>query len=415
MPRLAILADDLTGAADTGAPFARAGLVTSIVLAGDPALDLDVIVRSTNSRDIDASTAMANNTHAVRELAGLPEPHRPRWVYKKIDSALRGHPRDELLAAMAVMGETRALIAPALPAEARTTIGGRHLIDGSPLERTSLGSPGVPSDLAVLFGRGGGIPVHRLDLDTIRRGEAQIARVLHRFTSGLLVADAETDRDLLAIARAALNSDLRAIAGSAGLARQIARILSSDRGRSGVTSPEPVAGPVLIVAGSQHAATARQVQTLEREGYPVVRPSQSLLDDHQSSPDTAISDLVTHLSGGRSVVLTTAGLAPSPLGPAFVVSRLTDIVASSRVQSQVGGLVLTGGDVAAAILTRMGASELRLVGEVRPAMPWALATVPPATTIPVATKAGSFGSDDALLACVHRLTRHPANAKVDRR
>jgi uncharacterized protein YgbK (DUF1537 family) len=405
VPTLAILADDLTGAADTGAAFAQAGLATSIVLTGDTPRDLDVIIRSTASRDVDASTAAARNARGTRDLLALPEPDRPRWVYKKIDSALRGHPREEVLAVMAAMGEAKALIAPALPAEARTTVGGRHLIGGSPLEETSLGSPGVTSQLADLFGAGGQVAIHHLDLDTIRAGEAAIAHAMRDVASGLLIVDAETDRDLAAVARAALASDLRLFAGSAGLARQLAYALSAS---TDTRHPEPqgtVAGPVLVVAGSRHAATAHQVDVLQREGFPVVRTPQSLLEDRHVAPDAVISQLATHLSAGRSVVLTTAGLPPSPLGSELVVARLASIVATPSVREHLGGLVLTGGDVAAGVLAELGACEIRLSGEVRPAMPWGIAVFPDATGIPVATKAGSFGIPDALLACTLQLRR----------
>src|SRR5215204_1600834 len=100
MPQLVIVADDLTGAADTSACFAIAGLATVIRLTGTTMPEADVLAISTASRDLDSAAA----AHAVRSaLAGISGGQgnaEPRWVYKKIDSALRGHPRDELLAAM---------------------------------------------------------------------------------------------------------------------------------------------------------------------------------------------------------------------------------------------------------------------------------------------------------------------------
>ena len=38
-------------------------------------------------------------------------------------------------------------------------------------------------------------------------------------------------------------------------------------------------GPILIVAGSQHEATARQIEVLRESGVPIVRLAQSLIDD----------------------------------------------------------------------------------------------------------------------------------------
>lgn len=406
MAEVVILADDLTGGADAGAAFAVAGWATSIAFRGTVAADSDgdVLVLCTNSREIEATAAADINRHAAETLMHRPGSPGPRWVYKKIDSALRGHPRDELLAVMAALGESRALVAPALPVEGRTTVGGRQFVHGSPLEGTSLGSSEHSSDLASLFGGQNTLPVQSLDLGIVRGGVEEIERVIDHVDSGLIVADAETDLDLLLIARAAVNSELRILVGSAGLARQLATVLPSPRPRERMERPHPPVGPLLIVAGSLHRATAAQVSTLKEAGLPVVHVRDTLLDDSSASLDEVVDALAVHLEGGRSAVLTTAGLMPSRLSSAFVASLLAGIVAAPRVRRQIGGLVLTGGETAASILSGIGATELRLMGEVRPAIPWGTLRSAWLSPMPVATKAGSFGESDALLACVEQLT-----------
>ena len=104
------------------------------------------------------------------------------------------------------------------------------------------------------------------------------------------------------------------------------------------------------------------------------------------------------------MVLTTAGLAPSPLGADFVAARLAQIVAAPEVSNQVGGLVLTGGDVAAAISTALGATALWLRGEITSGIPWGVLEGGRLHARPIATKAGSFGDDNALLSCINYLT-----------
>ncbi len=115
MPGLVVVADDLTGAADTGACFAGAGLATTIPLSGSSVSDADVIVLSTESRDLEAeAAAQAVSAAVTRLIDGLRDADSgPRWVYKKIDSVLRGQPRAELLAAMDATGVRRAMVAPA--------------------------------------------------------------------------------------------------------------------------------------------------------------------------------------------------------------------------------------------------------------------------------------------------------------
>jgi uncharacterized protein YgbK (DUF1537 family) len=406
MPQLVIVADDLTGAADTGACFASAGLGTVIRLAGPAIPTADVVVVSTESRDLDGAAAAATVRAAVIAIAGGHGEARPRWIYKKIDSALRGHPRDELLATMDAIGATRALVAPAFPAEGRTTIGGRQLIDGVPLESSRIGGAGAASDLVTLFGTGDGPPVQHIDLIALRGPPDALRRVLqvHDDSDGIVIADAETDDDLMTLAGAVEGGRLRLFCGSAGFARQLARSLPLTRNAHPPLKAVRRPGPILIVAGSRHEATARQVEMLRQSGIPIVRPGQRLIDDLATPIDSVIAQIVTHLAAGRSVVLTTLGLAPSAGGGHVVASRLAQMVAAPEVSSQVGGLVLTGGDVAAAVCTALGATAIWLGGEISSGIPVGMLQGGRLHARVIATKAGSFGGDNALASCIDHLT-----------
>ena len=152
-----------------------------------------------------------------------------RWIYKKIDSALRGHPRDELFAAMEATGARRALVAPAFPAEGRTTVGGRQHIDGVPVESSGIGGAGAVSDLVALFETDQGPPVRLLDLATLRGQPDALRRLLYDDPGGIVVADAETDDDLMTLSRAVAGGRLPLFCGSAGFARQLARALPLTR------------------------------------------------------------------------------------------------------------------------------------------------------------------------------------------
>src|SRR5215211_3995165 len=192
MPQLVIVADDLTGAADTGACFASAGFATVIPLSGTTMPNADVVVLSTDSRDMSASDAARAVTAAVVRLT--PEKRggcQGRsdadcvWFYKKIDSALRGHPRDELFAALQATGARRAVVAPAFPAEGRTTVGGRQHVGGVPVESSGIAGAGAVSDLTALFVTDRGPPVRLLDLTTLRTQPDAVRRLLHDDSDGI--------------------------------------------------------------------------------------------------------------------------------------------------------------------------------------------------------------------------------------
>ena len=410
MLQLVIVADDLTGAADTGASFAAAGFSTVIPLTSGAIPDAEVVVLSTESRDMsatEAALAVSSAIAGVRAGRSIPSrassPSETLLFYKKIDSALRGHPRAELLAAMEATGARRALVAPAFPAEGRTTIGGRQQIGGVPVAASGIDGAGVVSDLVAMFGRVQGLPVRLLDLVTLRGRPDVLRRFLQDEADGILVADAETDDDLMTLARAVGGERLPLFCGSAGFARQLARALPLSRSAHPRPEVEPGSDPILVVAGSQHEATTGQIEVLAEAGVPIVRPEQALIDNLETPVDAVVQRVAMHLAAGRSTVLTTLGLAPCPLGGHLVAGRLGHIVAAPEVSHQVGGLVLTGGDVAKAVCSALNATALWLEGEITPGIPWGVLEGGRLHAHPIATKAGSFGDGNALHSCLAHL------------
>jgi uncharacterized protein YgbK (DUF1537 family) len=429
-PQIAIIADDLTGAADTGAYFGQVGLVTMVVLALDgcvsagsvePSKDsilslskdaaplpCNVLVVSTESRHLARDEAVVQVQRAARRIA---DECQASWVYKKIDSTLRGHPGPELAAIMDAMGLEQALVAPAFPAQGRTTRKGRQWVAG--------GAHGA--DLLALFrATAGGRPVRGLELDLVRRGPAAVSEALQASARSIVIADAETGADLVSLAGAAVTCGLRLLCGSAGLARALADALP----------PLPVAplpqlpglettpgaprtaglplrlrprGPVLVVAGSRHPCTARQVESARQRGAEVVHPVPAFLNGDERAVATAVQAVTSRLECGQDVILTTAGMSDGASGEKMVAAQLGRVVRALALSGQVGGLVLTGGDTAAAVCSALATTALWLRGEVQPGIAWGTLLDGALPGLPVVTKAGGFGADEALEAALRHL------------
>jgi uncharacterized protein YgbK (DUF1537 family) len=126
MDRIAIIADDLTGALDTASPFACAGLSVWAALQID-ALDgalaakPDVIAVSTNSRELNAAAA----ARLARDAAQRISAWRPNLILKKIDSRLKGNIAVETAAVAEVFGFSRIVAAPAVPEQSRLVRAGK--------------------------------------------------------------------------------------------------------------------------------------------------------------------------------------------------------------------------------------------------------------------------------------------------
>lgn len=416
--RLTIVADDLTGAADTASPFAAAGLATVVAFGDNVPPGVDVLARSTESRGEPVATATARVRAVFRAAASSPHKDAPvdacasspstataeqttttGWFYKKIDSALRGCPAEDVLAAMTALDATRVLVAPALPSEGRTTVGGRQYLHGVPLERTRLGGD---SDLVARFTSIGRVPVALLDLATVRNKPARLPALIAERT-GVIVADAETDADLGAIARAVVAVHTHLCAGSAGLARALVDALPFAAKRGLPCQPARSGRPPLVVAGSRHEATSRQLARLADHGVRVIRLPQAAIEDPTVSLAALIDSTARALAAGQETAITCDGLGPCPFGGAFVANRLAQIAAAPVVVRVTGGLILTGGDVAAAVCEALGVHTMWLGGEVVPAIPWGVLAGPAVPGLAVVTKSGGFGADDALWLAVQHL------------
>jgi uncharacterized protein YgbK (DUF1537 family) len=129
---IAVIADDLTGAAELGGIGLAYGLNVEIAMSVHPQSKADLLVISTDARSVSEPEAVREMTEVSRALREL----KPQLIYKKIDSVLRGHILAETRAQLKVLGLTKALLVPANPALGRTLVNGQYYVHGKPLHQT---------------------------------------------------------------------------------------------------------------------------------------------------------------------------------------------------------------------------------------------------------------------------------------
>lgn len=136
MAKLGVIADDLTGANDTGVQFSKQGLKTIVLSKADSLVELskqaDVIVLDTESRALSKQDAYER----VKEAANRLVEAKISIIYKKIDSTLKGNIGAEIDAVMDATGINPAIVVPAFPANKRVTVGGYQLVNQIPLGKT---------------------------------------------------------------------------------------------------------------------------------------------------------------------------------------------------------------------------------------------------------------------------------------
>jgi uncharacterized protein YgbK (DUF1537 family) len=398
-PRLVIIADDLSGAADCAVVCVQAGLDTLVIL-GDLAQEPTADVLS-----VDGDTRGRPRAEAVAVTTQLVRAHAPdRLLFRKLDSTLRGHVGAELAATLAVRRESGpavAVMAPAFPATGRTTMGGRQWLRGTPLEETEIwrreaipGRADIPQMLAAAGLRAGLIGLAQIRAPGLS-GHMAAAVATH----DALVCDAETEADLQAIAVASMALGRGTVwAGSAGLARYLPGAAGLAGTGRAVRVPA-VSGPILFVVGSLSAVSRGQVARLAAApGITVLTTPPEILRAGSADPGWALQAraLEAALVTGQDVVLVLGAEGQADLAEGLLLCHALARLAAPHAE-RIGALVSTGGETARAVLQAFGAAGLRLVDEVEPGVP--LSLTEGWRTLPVVTKAGAFGTPDTLLHC----------------
>src|SRR6185437_3512143 len=124
---VAIIADDLTGAADSALEFTAPGRQVQVVLGVLIPNGADVLAVDVDSREVAPTEAARRVAEAVHSLAA----QAPRLWYKKLDSTLRGNVAAELTAFADSTRCSLLLVAPAFPAQGRGYIDGALWVDAS--------------------------------------------------------------------------------------------------------------------------------------------------------------------------------------------------------------------------------------------------------------------------------------------
>lgn len=406
-PQLVVIADDLTGAADTAGAFATSDLSVILSLSGTEIPAADVLSLSTDCRDAGAGDVRQRVLATLERARSQGEPDH--W-FQKIDSALRGHPGAEIPLILQEINKSIAVCVPALPDQGRTVRDGSILVNGEPLHKTSLGAEKQTSSIHSIIADVAAIEYVEVGLATLRAGADFLAGYAPARNPLLIIVDAETDDDLDRIAMQLIRRPDVLPVGSAGLGAAIAAGLGLSSHIAPNLPRDAWRGPVLAVVGSAHDASARQVETARENGMSVVRPAQIDARWNANEVNALRDALEKQLRTGKDTILTTSGMPLSSLDGQVLADQLAWVAAGPILAGICGGLVLTGGDIAAAVCSQIDGDYLHIQGEVSPAIPWGILGGGPCSGMPVVTKAGSFGGPEALLAASAQIRLHNSDS-----
>ncbi len=413
---LLIIADDFTGALDTGVQFAAHGIPTKVVV--DP--DVDFAASKTGVLVVDTETRHLPASEAYSIVAGLTERARRAGVgciFKKTDSALRGNIGAELSAVLKASGRKYLPFLPAFPQAGRITREGVHYVDGVPVTESPFGTdpfePVKHASVTGLIAEQSEVPAK--SFPALAEGD----RVPQE--EGILVFDAADTDDLLRTGRRLLKQDgLPVMAGCAGFGSVLPELL-------GIGAKEPRPLPkldprLLVVCGSVNPITVSQLDRAESAGFARLRltPKQKLEPGYWQSPEgrEALTHIEEMLASNPHCIIETndrGGNQPTAdyaagLGidretlRVRIAGSLGHLVGSIFTSPSLGTLLLTGGDTLLQCMNCVGVKELEPICELERGVVLAGFTYHGCTRR-VITKSGGFGQESLLIDLAERIAR----------
>lgn len=419
---IGIIADDLTGANDTSLQFFLQGCKTQVSFGEDIAIDeelkTEVFAMSTESRNVEPAIAKERVSIAAEKI--LKE-YNFEYVYKKIDSVLRGNIAVEIMALVDNLQMDAAVIFPAFPNEGRTTIGGYHLLKGIPIQRTEFSrdpaSPITESNIANLLKNqltdDSTDIIDLISLDIVMKGAGPILTKLNELISKgkkLIVADAVYTTDLEQIALAISKSNYNILpCGSAGAAQALSKIWHPSIGEKEKEEIQLPNLPRLVVSGSATELTASQIKRLqdnddiENTYFIAIKPENIFTNDFEDIAQRISNNLVKN----NVVVVHSSLLIENPeqfngllleheLTRAAFISKICDYLAAitRSVLSQKQAILITvGGETSYKCCRAIGSKNLQIIDTVAPAIPLGVDTKGQY----IVTKSGNLGTQNTLI------------------
>lgn len=418
--KIGVIADDLTGANDAGVQFRKANLSTTVVLEEgmlpDAVATTDVVVVNTDSRHFEPEDAY-NESRRAAQIFGK---YGVRRIYKKLDSTLRGNVGAEIDGIMDALGLSVCMFAPSFPTNARTTLNGQQLLDGTPLEATESSkdilAPSFSSYIPDVIARQSRRSISVIGLDTVRRGSEAITACAYRLLEAgysILVLDAVRQEDLSAIAGAVASLAVPHMAsGSAGLAAELPAAYGIVGSAPAAVGNRGGAG-VLALVGSATQISALQVRraTKDQRVHGLRLDPSRVRDEHTCTDhvNMLVNEACQFLVSGDDVIVSVKREESTEEireQSQRIKNALTRIASSVVLRGAVRGIAVTGGDTAEGVFRALNACGISLESEVLPGVPCGQLVGGTAHRLRIVTKSGSFGDSDALLVAIKHLRDH---------
>jgi len=350
---IVVIADDLTGAAELGGMGLRYGLSVEIVLDPVQIPDVDLLIIALDTRSMPEQDALAT----MRRITAIVREVNPAFIYKKVDSVLRGHVVAELNVNLHELGLKRAILVPANPAMGRTISNGNYFINDQPIHKTSFAHDpefGVVSASVhnMLRVEAGDIHVHTVD-DELP-------------AEGIILGESSYDSDLFLWANKADSSTL--MAGGSGLFKALLASFNLKPNANRNIARTPINRPALFVCGSTFNRSKQLIEDVNESNGPVSYMPQGIVsmpEPPEKLFEQWADEVYTLLTIYKKAIIAVdeATTCDIEIAPGSLREKKAKVVEKVMKKMAIKELLVEGGATGASIINRLAVNSFVPVNE----------------------------------------------------
>lgn len=391
MKKMLLIADDFTGANDSGIKIVQRGYDASISLNCNEKFDSNINIIDTETRNLNKNKAYDVVDKTISNLENLSD---YLVIYKKVDSTLRGNIRSEYEAIYKYLNPQFVIFAPAHPNLGRTTKDGIQYVNGKRILDTEFSQdpekPVTNDNIKNILAD----KMHHHYIDEIRKDL--------NIKPGINTFDCEIYDDLLKIAQKSLEIDQRVLfIGSAGLCDALFDELIIKK-------------PAVGIVGSVSSQNKESIEYCKKMGVPVIKIT--LMDYVNNSYKNKLDQVICLLKENKDVIIVTSKdrrdyietleyLRENNLKTDLILSKLLKSISISIINEvDISGVFTSGGTTSIEFLKSIGATGTNLIDEIENGV--IMNKIKGASNdLYLVTKAGAFGNKKTIYNSLNQIRR----------
>ncbi len=397
-----IIADDFTGANDTGVKFAKKGYDTSVI--NNDNLDLaksDILVVNTETRLIDEK-------EAVRRIENISKYLENQKIYKKIDSTFRGNIGAEIETLLSKLNKKICVIANAFPSMNRTVQNGISYVAGTPLNETDFAkdpvNPIKTSNIAEILKISDSYNIKNIGVDDILSGkfDKEFKSDLKNNKKVVYICDGEKEEDLISLSKIVYKYlDTILCVGCADFADALMHNIGDFL-------------PICFVSGSLSSKSILQLNKISDKHAQIIDINKDLFfsNNIEELKKDLNAQIEFALKQKKHIIISVTinkedreenkfyaekySISEEQM-PEYISNLTAKLVKYVISYTRIKALFVSGGNTAIHIIREFNANEIKILGEIENGVPYGIILDGEYPCLQIGTKAGGFGNEDLYL------------------